>query len=105
MSTGYHPQTDGQTERTNRTLEDMLRCFVTEKAENWSDVLPMLEFAYNDASHSSTQYTLFFLTTGRHPHTPAKLLTLTPADRTARKLTDEFFSQLHSSLAAARKTI
>ena len=71
LSTAYHPQTDGQTERTNRTFEDMLRCYATVYQEDWVRPLPMLEFCYNDTVHSSPGYTPFFLTTGRHPHTPS----------------------------------
>ena len=48
MSTAYHPQTDGQTERMNRTMEEMLRAFVNEKHDNWDQLLVTAEFAYND---------------------------------------------------------
>ena len=49
MSTSFHPQTDGQTERTNRTLEEMLRSYVNYKQDNWDEYLPLAEFAYNNS--------------------------------------------------------
>jgi hypothetical protein len=47
MSTAYHPQTDGQTERTNRVLEETLRHFVCMRQKDWSSFLPMAQFAMN----------------------------------------------------------
>ena len=58
FSTAFHPQTDGQTERMNRTMEEMLRHFITPMKGDWVSALPMLEFAYNNAFNSSTQSTL-----------------------------------------------
>ncbi|POM63219.1 Pol protein, partial [Phytophthora palmivora] len=54
MSTADHPQTDGQTERVNRMLEDTLRNICAEAPRSWSDQLPMVEFALNNAVHAST---------------------------------------------------
>src|SRR5947209_2006041 len=70
MSTAYHPQTDGQTERLNRTLEEMLRAYVGYKQDNWDDYLPMAEFAYNNAKQTSTGLTPFELDCGQTPNTP-----------------------------------
>ena len=58
LSTTFHPQTDGQAERTIQTLEDMLRaCVIDFKGNwddhNWDDHLPLIEFAYNNSYHSS----------------------------------------------------
>ncbi|KAL8146728.1 hypothetical protein AgCh_004465 [Apium graveolens] len=53
MSTAYHPQTDGQSERTIQTLEDMLRVCVIDFKGNWNDHLPLIEFAYNNSYHAS----------------------------------------------------
>jgi len=53
LSTTFHPQTDGQTERTIQTLEDMLRPCALEYAGNWDHNLPLVEFAYNNSYHSS----------------------------------------------------
>lgn len=71
LSSAYHPQTDGQTERTNQTLEQILRAFAT--THHWESVLPMAEFAYNNASNVSTGNSPFFLNYGRHPTTPIHL--------------------------------
>lgn len=60
LSTAFHPQTDGQTERTNATLEQYLRCFSNYQQDNWSDLLSMAEFSCNNTTHSSTNQTPFF---------------------------------------------
>ncbi|KAE9269466.1 hypothetical protein PF001_g29212 [Phytophthora fragariae] len=76
MSTADHPQTDGQTERVNRVLEDILRSVCAAEATKWSVLLPQVEFALNNAVHSSTGFTPFYVNGLRHPRTP---LTLPPA--------------------------
>ena len=53
LSTTYHPQTDGQTERIIQTLEDMLRPCVLEQRGNWDSYLPLIEFTYNNSHHFS----------------------------------------------------
>jgi hypothetical protein len=53
MSTSHHPQTDGQSERTIQTLEDMLRACVLEDGGSWSNHLHLIEFAYNNSYHAS----------------------------------------------------
>ena len=53
FSTAFHPQTDGQSERTIQTLEDMMRASMLEFQGNWDEHLPLLEFAYNNSYHSS----------------------------------------------------
>ncbi|XP_050915829.1 uncharacterized protein LOC127130917 [Lathyrus oleraceus] len=53
LSTSNHPQTDGQTERTIQTLEDMLRACVLESGGNWKELLPLIEFSYNNSYHAS----------------------------------------------------
>ena len=73
MSTSFHPQTDGQTERTNRTLEEMLRAYVNYKQDNWDEYLPIAEFAYNNSKQISTGYTPFELDAGQHPLLPTSL--------------------------------
>ena len=55
LSTAYHPQTDGQSERTIQTLEDMLRACALEFKGSWDDNLPLIEFSYNNSYHSSIQ--------------------------------------------------
>ena len=53
MSSAFHPQTDGQTERTNQVMEDMLRACVLDFEGTWETHLPLIEFAYNNSYHSS----------------------------------------------------
>ncbi|GJQ94452.1 putative reverse transcriptase domain-containing protein [Tanacetum coccineum] len=53
MSTAYHPKTDGQSERTIQTLEDMLRACVLDFGKNWDRHLPLVEFSYNNSYHTS----------------------------------------------------
>ncbi|OWZ18043.1 hypothetical protein PHMEG_0007928 [Phytophthora megakarya] len=72
MSTASHPETDGQTERFNRVVEDVLRSYATS-FKSWKSFLPMVEFAINNAVHSSTSLTPFFVNFGRHPSVPALL--------------------------------
>jgi ''chromo'' (CHRromatin Organisation MOdifier) domain./Integrase core domain. len=67
MSTAYHPQTDGQTERVNQALEQYLWCYVDYNLSNWSDLLPSAEFAYNNQAHEGTKQSPFFLEYGRNP--------------------------------------
>ena len=66
VSTPYHPQTDGQTERVNREIGKYLRIFA-EKQSDWTDWISAAEFAYNNSLHSATGFTPFWLNKGRHP--------------------------------------
>ncbi|GJV32206.1 putative reverse transcriptase domain-containing protein [Tanacetum coccineum] len=59
MSTAYHPQTDGQSERTIQTLEDMLRACVIDFGKGWDRHLPLVEFSYNKSYHTSIKAVLF----------------------------------------------
>ena len=72
MSTAAHPQTDGQTERVNRVLEDVLRSYATSFS-SWSSFLPLVEFALNSSVHASHGLTPFYVNYGRHPRIPASL--------------------------------
>jgi transposase InsO family protein len=74
LSTAFHPQTDGQTERANRVLESMLRNFVNAEQDDWDRALPMAEFAMNNSWNETVQETPFFLNYGQHPNTMASIL-------------------------------
>ena len=70
MSTAYHPQTDGQTERANRVVEEVLRHYVNPRQSDWDELLGMVEFAINNSWHESVQNTPFYLNYCRHPRHP-----------------------------------
>ncbi|GJU58485.1 putative reverse transcriptase domain-containing protein [Tanacetum coccineum] len=70
MSTAYHPQTDGQSERTIQTLEDMLRACVLDFEGSWDVHLPLVEFSYNNSYHSSVRCAPFEALYGRKCRSP-----------------------------------
>ena len=67
MSTAFHPQTDGQTERLNQTIEAYLRSFVNHEQDDWVNLLPMAEFAYNNSVTTATGMSPFYANYGFHP--------------------------------------
>ena len=64
---GYHPEGDGQTECTNQTLEQYLQAFCNYQQNNWSDLLPIAEFAYNNTPNATTGLSPFYANKGYHP--------------------------------------
>ena len=68
FTSGYHPEGDGQTERTNQTLEQYLRVYCNYQQDNWSELLPIAEFAYNNAPSATTGISPFFANKGYHPN-------------------------------------
>ncbi|GJT68560.1 putative reverse transcriptase domain-containing protein [Tanacetum coccineum] len=70
MSTAYHPQTDGQSERTIQTLEDMLRACVIDFGKGWVNHLTLVEFSYNNSYHASIKDAPFEALYGRKCHSP-----------------------------------
>ena len=70
MSTTYHPQNDGQIERTIQTLEDMLRACVLDFGGSWEEHLHLVEFAYNNSYHSSIGMIPFEALYGRPYRSP-----------------------------------
>jgi hypothetical protein len=67
LSSAFHPQTDGQTERVNQVLEQYLRCTINYQQDDWTSYLSLAEFAYNNSIHASTQQTPFYANYGYHP--------------------------------------
>ena len=61
MSTAFHPQTDGTTERANRSIAQILRTVVANDQQDWSDKCPMVEFAINSSINATTGYAPFEL--------------------------------------------
>ena len=69
MSTAYHPQTDGQTERTNQVLEGYLRNFLNYDQDDWYQLLPLAEYAYNNSVTNAHGMSPFYANYGFHPQT------------------------------------
>ena len=67
LSTAYHPETDGQTKRTNQELEQYLRMYVNHRQNNWSEWLARAEFIFNNKVHTATKMLLFQVNYGREP--------------------------------------
>ncbi|KAM0035077.1 putative nucleotidyltransferase, Ribonuclease H [Helianthus debilis subsp. tardiflorus] len=70
ISTAYHPQTDGQSERTIQTLVHMLRACVMDFGGSWDDHLPLVEFSYNNSYHNSIKMAPYEMIYGRKYRTP-----------------------------------
>jgi hypothetical protein len=107
MSTSHHPQTDGQTERANRTVEDMLRANVSPLQSDWDEHLVAAEFAYNNSLQASTGYTPFYLNYGRHPHTPMSLAIQYSAPRATdtNPAANDFVGRFHDHLSRAKDAL
>ncbi len=74
LSTAYHPQSDRNTERCHRTIEQILRDFVHTDHYNWLSSLSLAEFAYNNNVHSNIGHSPFFANYGFDPRTPYNLI-------------------------------
>ncbi|GIL49127.1 hypothetical protein Vafri_5610, partial [Volvox africanus] len=105
LSTAYHPQSDGQTERTNRTLGDMLRNFAGRTPLVWDTFLTAAEFALNNAVNRSTGQSPFFLNYGFHPALPVwrELEVNVPAAKTFAKSFLSRMTDAKSCLDAAQQ--
>ena len=102
MSTAFHPQSDGQSERSFRTLQQMLRSFVSPRQDDWVEHLPLLEFAYNNSKHASTEFTPFSLCYGRNPATPFSRALPSSNHVPAA---DTFIASLQSTMRAAKQAV
>jgi len=105
FTSGYHPEGDSQTECLNQTLEQFLWVFCNYQQDNWSELLPLREFGYNNAPGASTRVSPFFANKGYHPnimvHPECEL-----ASQCAREYVvnlDELHTTLHAQLAEAQK--
>jgi hypothetical protein len=89
LSMAYHPQTDGQSERVNQSLEQYLRIFINDRQDNWKEWLPIAEFTYNNTLHSAHQQSPFFLNYSHHPWTGKETMS-----DTRNKLAKTFAEQM-----------
>nr|GFC25481.1 putative reverse transcriptase domain-containing protein [Tanacetum cinerariifolium] len=105
MCTAYHPQTDGQSERTIQTLEDMLRACVLDVGGSWDVHLPLVEFSYNKSYHSSVRCASFEALYGRKCHSPIMWTEVGEGQLIGPELvheTTEKISQINDRLKDAR---
>ena len=103
LSTAYHPQTDGQTERANRTLEEMLRSYIRPLGDDWDQKLCDMEFSYNNSENKSTGQTPFYLMYGFHPRTPIDLYN--PAIAEPMPAAKHFVEQMLAGHQAAKAAL
>ena len=103
LSTAYHPHTDGQTERANRTIEEMMRSYVHPFGDDWDQHLCDVEFAYNNSEQKSTGQTPFYLLHGFHPRTPIDLYN--PAVAEHMPAADHFVKQILQGHEAAKSAM
>ena len=68
FTSGYHSEGDGQTEHLNQTLEQYLHIFCNYQQDNWSEILSLAEFTYNNSPSTTTSVTPFFANKGYHPN-------------------------------------
>ncbi|GKA10359.1 putative reverse transcriptase domain-containing protein [Tanacetum coccineum] len=105
MSTAYHPETDGQSERTIQTLEDMLRACVLDFGKSWDRHLPLVEFSYNNSYHASIKAAPFEALYGRKCRSPVCWAEVGDAQLTGPAIiheTTEKIIQIKSRIQAAR---
>ncbi|GKC30507.1 putative reverse transcriptase domain-containing protein, partial [Tanacetum coccineum] len=105
MSTAYHPETDGQSERTIQTLEDMLRACVIDFGKGWDKHLPLIEFSYNNSYHASIKATPFEALYGQKCRSPICWAKVGDVQLTGPEIiheTTEKIMQIRQCLEAAR---
>ncbi|GJW21778.1 putative reverse transcriptase domain-containing protein [Tanacetum coccineum] len=105
MSTAYHPQTDGQSERTIQILEDMLRACVIDFGKGWDRHLPLVEFSYNNSYHTSIKAALFEALYGQKCRSPICWAKIGDAQLTGLEIvheTTEKIIQIKKRIQAAR---
>lgn len=108
FSSAHHPQTDGQTERTNKTLEDLLRHYVSDRQDDWDDHLSLCEFAYNNSVSASTGFSPFKLVYGEHPLCPSSLMAGSSGDVSQdsnNPYSVNMITQMHQDFDSATKNI
>ncbi|GJU69104.1 putative reverse transcriptase domain-containing protein [Tanacetum coccineum] len=94
MSTAYHPETDGQSERIIQTLEDMLRAYVIDFGNGWEGHLPLIEFSYNNSYHASIKAAPFEALYGRKCRSPVCWAEVRDARLTGPELVHETIEKI-----------
>lgn len=103
MSTAFHPESDGQTERQNRTLEESLRHYTAYHQDDWDEHLSILELAHNNSIQASTGFSPFFLNSGQHPRMPME--TSLGKDIQVNEAATTLLESLYQTLDLAHKNI
>ena len=88
FSSAYHPQSDGQTEVTNRSLGNLLRCLAQQYGGSWDNILPQAEYAYNDSVNRSTGLTPFQIVYGENPRGVLELRDVSQMERRSAQAQD-----------------
>ena len=96
----YHPKGDGQTKRVNQTLEQYLQIFTNYQQDNWSSLLPLAEFSYNNALNATTRVSPFFANKGYDP-----AITIHPEYKLASSYAHQFVTDLSKLHEELRKVI
>lgn len=105
LTSAYHPQTNGLTERFNKTLADMLAMYVSVDQRNWDSILPFVTFAYNSAKQESTGFTPFFLMHGREVETPLDSILPVNTENSANNYVAKLISNAEEARQLAKLNI
>jgi hypothetical protein len=103
MSTSHHSHTYGQTEKANRTMEEMIRHYINYQQNNWDELMTGLEHAYNSSVHATTGVAPFMMTFGQIPRTLANVL-IQPSS-TSVECVSEFVSRMQEMVKEAVASI
>jgi hypothetical protein len=103
MSTAFHPETDGQSERMNRTLEQMLRSYVNYKVNDWDEYLVSCEIAYNNSIQSSSGYSPFYLNCGYHMRLPSPISVVDINRSSTNQSANEMVQRMNETLQLAKQ--
>ena len=104
FTSGHHPEGNGQTERVNQTLEQYLHVYCNYQQDNWNSLLPLAEFAYNNAPNATTGISPFYANKGYHPEVavhPERDLVSSRARQFVTDL-DELHQELRKAIASSQ---
>ena len=107
LSTAYHPQTDGETERVNQELEQYLRIFCNFQQDNWAELIPFMEFAHNARPHSATGKSPFEVWYGYQPTfiPPLQFVSKNQSVKDQLKTLDTLRNEVTASLQGAAEVM
>jgi len=105
FTSGYHPEGDGQTKCINQVLEQYLRAYTNYQQDDWSSLLPLVEFAYNNTPSATTGVSPFFANKGYHPNLSTDTNTRVPSTEAQRFVAhlDKIHAKLKLSITDAQQ--